>query len=88
MYGGLGVSAPSLHRESTDSLIQKNVVGCRDDTVSSVYKCKSCRDDTMSKTIDTRRQFESMQQSSTTPKNREGVAEDCCMLPCSAFLYL
>ena len=24
MYGGLGVSAPSLHRESTDSLIQVN----------------------------------------------------------------
>ena len=22
MYGGIGVSAPSLHRESTDSLIQ------------------------------------------------------------------
>ena len=22
MYGGLGMSAPSLHRESTDSLIQ------------------------------------------------------------------
>ena len=25
MYGGLGMSAPSLHRESTDSLIQKVV---------------------------------------------------------------
>ena len=23
MYGGIGVSAPSLHRESTDSLIQQ-----------------------------------------------------------------
>ena len=23
MYGGIGVSAPSLHRESTDSLIKK-----------------------------------------------------------------
>ena len=23
MYGGIGVSAPSLHRESTDSLIDK-----------------------------------------------------------------
>ena len=23
MYGGLGMSAPSLHRESTDSLIKK-----------------------------------------------------------------
>ena len=25
MYGGLGVSAPSLHRESTDSLISSKV---------------------------------------------------------------
>ena len=41
MYGGLGMSAPSLHRESTDSMIIsktciyiiKNEVGCRDDTV-------------------------------------------------------
>ena len=30
MYGGLGMSAPSLHRESTDSLI--NEVGCRENT--------------------------------------------------------
>ena len=42
MYGSLGMFAPSLHRESTDSLILyiitsikiiKNEVGCRDDTV-------------------------------------------------------
>ena len=37
MYGGIGMSASSLHRESTDSLISikiiKNEVGCRDDTV-------------------------------------------------------
>ena len=25
MYGGLGMSAPSLHRESTDSLIQQGL---------------------------------------------------------------
>ena len=45
MYGGIGVSAPSLHRESTDSLITrmytfisetsiiKNEVLCRDGTM-------------------------------------------------------
>ena len=30
LYGGMGVSAPSLHRESTDSLI-------RDSTVEAIY---------------------------------------------------
>ena len=28
MYGGIGVSAPSLHRESTDSLIYACNQGC------------------------------------------------------------
>ena len=28
MYGGIGVSAPSLHRESTDSLIYKHAHVC------------------------------------------------------------
>ena len=49
----------------------------------------------MPKTVDTRKalrgRFESMQQSSATPKNkyRDGVVENCCMLsnlPRSAFL--
>ena len=30
MYGGLGVSAPSLHRESTDSLINDGDNCCTD----------------------------------------------------------
>ena len=48
MYGGIGVSAPSLHRESTDSLtsvkIIKNEVRCGDDTVSkTVDTRKHCK---------------------------------------------
>ena len=54
------MSASSLHRESTDSLtsvkIIKNEVGCRDDTVT--------------KTVETRRHCEGMQQSSATPSLR------------------
>ena len=54
MYGGIGVSAPSLHRESTDSLILihtsvkiiKNEVGCRDDTVpKTVETRRHCEED-------------------------------------------
>ena len=34
MYGGIGVSAPSLHRESTDSLILEMFTN---DTVSDIH---------------------------------------------------
>ena len=34
MYGGIGVSAPSLHRESTDSLILTYVYIC---TCTPIY---------------------------------------------------
>ena len=30
MYGGIGVSAPSLHRESTDSLISRLGLQCNE----------------------------------------------------------
>ena len=60
MYGGLGMSAPSLHRESTDSLIAsiKNEVG--------ITPCQR-----LLKQEGTARRIESMQQSSDTPKNQD-----------------
>ena len=36
MYGGMGVSAPSLHRESTDSLILCDIYRKRDHVLQKV----------------------------------------------------
>ena len=61
MYGGIGVSAPSLHRESTDSLMSAPSLH-RESTDSLIYTSVKiiknevgCRDDTMPKTVVTRR---------------------------------
>ena len=37
MYGGMGVSAPSLHRESTDSLIASYEYVHKDMSVDSIH---------------------------------------------------
>ena len=39
MYGGVGVSAPSLHRESTDSLIQVTVTH---HACTTIQLCRTC----------------------------------------------
>ena len=60
MYGGLSMSAPSLHRESTDSL-KIPIIGYVFLLYTSVKIIKNevgCRDDTVPKTVDTRRHCE------------------------------
>ena len=82
------MSASSLHRESTDSLIYTSIkiitneIGCRDDTVPKTVGTKN-----------TARRMESMQQSSATPKNRDvgrGLRKIVACSPSSSqcFLYL